>query len=166
MENTEQDNPLTGILNTPWKKYSLLAGAVLAAVIITIPKLYTMSQIRGWLPGAKSIEGVVLEKWYQPALSRKRSDTWWIRISEGDIQTPGDHRLNLQAESWQQLETGDTIELVLVDDEYYVRGGIYSSNGNFILDIVILFAELGLIIYILTYNRLRPVELNVDQENE
>ncbi len=116
------------------------------AVGITGPKLYKMAQIRGWIPGAILTEKVILEKLHETRRQRRRDpNTYWLRIDDVKIEYPGNHRINLTPEMWEDLSIGDNLEVVQLSKEgnYYLRNGIFVSTGNFIFDFFLLSIEIS-----------------------
>ncbi|MEM8640717.1 MAG: hypothetical protein AAGG51_18150 [Cyanobacteria bacterium P01_G01_bin.54] len=112
---------------------------------VTIPKLYKMGQIKGWLAGATETTEVITQKWHQTANEHpSERETYWIAWSETDIREIGNHRLNVTQEDWHRVEIGELIEVVSLptDDHLYLRNGIFVSPENFVFDGVLLVGEL------------------------
>ena len=113
---------------------------------MTGPRLYKIGQIRGRLPGAELRSVVVSQKWHQtPEEHYRGRNVYWVAWDGSDIRTAGPHRLNLDRSSWESLAIGDPLELVFLPGEQraYVRGGIFASTGNLVIDLVLLVAEVG-----------------------
>ncbi|MFC1743145.1 hypothetical protein ACFL35_04060 [Candidatus Riflebacteria bacterium] len=123
--------------------------APIFVLLITLPKLYKMCQIRGWLAGAHEKMVVITQKWVMKNNSILKRDSYWIAWTEKDIREVGAHRINLQAEKWKKLKVGDRVKIVTVPEDRhpYLQDGIFVSVGNFILDIVIFFAGISYPVY-------------------
>jgi hypothetical protein len=140
------------IFRVIWIVLGLLALWLLS---ITGPKLYTMTQIRGWLPGASSLEKTITGKASQDytvtdtrSNRRDRSGTnYLIAWDEQDVLQVGPNRINLERAAWDELQIGDSIELIKLpkSESYYLRKGIFASNGNFVFDALVFVSELALL---------------------
>ena len=54
----------------------------------------------------------------------------------------GKQRIQADCDYWETVNVRDRIEVVTVDDRDYVKGGdVYTSKGNYVIDIVLLVAE-------------------------
>jgi hypothetical protein len=129
-------------------RIGLLIGALGLAIGVTGPKLYKMTQIKGWLPGASVQQRPVTEKWHQtPDDHPNAQDTYWVAFTEDDIRKVGHHRLNVEPEKWESLSEGDSVDVVYVSGspEPYLRDGIFVSWGNFVFDLVLLGLEVGVV---------------------
>ena len=116
---------------------------------VTIPKLYKMCQIKGWLPGAPATQETITQKWNEtPAEHPRGRDTYWIAWSDDDIRKVGDHRVNVPPDYWNNIDVGDQIDVVrLSGDRWpYLRDGIFVSAGNFVFDGILLATEIGVAI--------------------
>lgn len=136
------------------KQILIALGLVGLMVFVTLPKLYKMAQIRGWIGGAVVQELSVLEKWHQVTpLTKRRLDPniYWLLLQPGDIHTKGAHRTNMEFEKWNLLQVGDPIEVIFVpgDPEPYFRDDIFASNGNFAFDFVLLIPGVGAVFYLM-----------------
>ncbi len=126
-----------------------LAIALIAlglAMGVTIPKLYKMSQIRGWVSGAKVTQKAITQKWHQtPAEHPEGRDVYWIAWTAEKIRSVGNHRMNVPPELWNRLNVGDQIEGIRLhgDPRLYLREGIFASDGNFAVDVILLIVEIG-----------------------
>ncbi|MBC8117737.1 MAG: hypothetical protein H7062_25385 [Candidatus Saccharimonas sp.] len=128
----------------------VLIAALGVAIAFTVPKLFKMCQIKGWVPGASATNEVITQKWHQtPEQHPSGRDSYWIAWGITDIKTVGGHRLNVPSERWERLNVGDTIEVVrLPGDRWpYLRDGIFVSAENFIFDFLLLNVELGVAIF-------------------
>ncbi len=128
------------------KNVIILVVSLGLAFGVTAPKLYKMSQIRGWVPGATSRQETITQKWHQTSAEHPRGrDTYWIAWSDVEIRTVGDHRLNVEGDMWDGFEVGDQIDVVrLPGDRWpYTRDGIFASAGNIAFDCILLLAEIG-----------------------
>ncbi len=132
------------------KNNILLAILALSLLYITAPKLVKMCQIRGWIPGAQLSLETISNKWNQESIrNNSNQHTFWISWGEESIQEKGNHRINLEQEAWEQLNTGDSIEIVRFPsnpDEVYLRQGIFANNSNFLFDLTLLILELGMLV--------------------
>jgi hypothetical protein len=127
------------------KSVTILVLAAAAALLITVPKLFTMARIRGWLPGASQSTEIIAQKWDHPS---RRGHAYWIAWSERDIREVGPHRLSVPRDRWERLAVGDRIAIVRLPRhrQPYLRDGIYASTGNFLLDVLILLVEIGVVL--------------------
>lgn len=114
------------------------------AIGVTLPKLYAMTQIRGWIPGAVVRMETVSQKWNQtPAEHPDGRDVYWISWGTKSIREVGPHRLNVEPEEWPGIAIGSPVEIVTVsgDPWPHTRNGIFASNGQFVFDGCLLLAE-------------------------
>jgi len=120
----------------------LILCVVLAS--ITVPKLYTMSAIKGWVPGAKV-------QIYHVTQKLDNGKVYWISWTRDDIRLPGNHKSNIRYERWAKLKIGDPIEIITVgnDPTTYTRDDIFVEPGNFVFDLVLLAGELAGIILVI-----------------
>lgn len=128
------------------KNIAVLVISLVLALGVTIPKLYKMCQIKGWLPGASATQETITQKWHQAAAENPLSrDSYWIAWSAEDIHKVGDHRTNVMPEDWVRLYVGDQIEIVRLsgDRSPYLRDDIFVSAGNFAFDGIFLAAQIG-----------------------
>jgi hypothetical protein len=119
---------------------------------VTGPKLYTMGQITGRLPGAELRSVIVSQKWHQtPAEHYRGRNVYWVAWDSSDIRTAGPHRLNLDRNKWESLAIGDPLERVFLpgDQRAYFREGIFASTGNLVIDLVLLLVEVGVTVWAL-----------------
>jgi hypothetical protein len=129
-------------------RFGFLIVALCLALGVTGPKLYKMTQIRGWLPGASVQQRPITEKWHQtPEEHPDAQDTYWVAFTEDDIRKVGNHRLNVEPEKWASLSEGDSVEVVYVSGspKPYLRDGIFVSWGNFVFDLLLLGLEVGVV---------------------
>jgi hypothetical protein len=138
-------------MNTAKLSVVLFIALGLAAGV-TIPKLWTMCQIKGWLPGAITAQETVTQKWYQSAEEHPRGwDTYWISWSDTDIRTVGLHRINVEPQYWESVAVGDPLEVVRLpnDARPHLRNDIFVSVGNFSFDLALLAVEIGVALIML-----------------
>jgi hypothetical protein len=141
------------------KNIIFLVMALGLAFGATIPKLYKMCQIKGWVSGATASQQLITQKWETPADNPRGRLTYWIAWSDVDIRQVGDHRLNVTSAKWNQLAVGDAIEVIRIPGDRwpYVRDGIFVSPDNFAFDGILLALELGvavwMIVRLLQYRR-------------
>ena len=101
-------------VNKPFVVIVLLVGLV--ALAFTSYKIYTMAQIRGWLPGAKVTTCTVTAKF----------EDWWTRIQKNgaftldcpNLQRVPGHRVQLSYELWLNIGVGTSIPVVQVAGLY------------------------------------------------
>lgn len=121
------------------------------ALGVTIPKLYKMTQIRGWQPGAIVEQHVITQKWHQSKEEHPRGrDAYWIAWTEDDIRSIGSHRLNVPAETWEAMAPGQPIEIVRFKGDrwpYLRNDPIFASNENFVFDLILLAIEVGTVVW-------------------
>ena len=110
---------------------------ILLIVVFLLNKLYTMTQIRGWSSGSIIHHHTVTDKRQLEGLF---DNAYWVAWDDSDITVPSSERINLYDKQWLPLKVGDTISIVTIPNNPipYNREGIYASNGNFILDIVLI----------------------------
>lgn len=124
---------------------ALFVGGVCAGLmLITVPKIYAMAQIKGWIPGGVATHVVITSKWHQSAdEARDGKEAFFIAWNRADIHVPGAHRTNVFGDQWSRMQVGDSIEIVNVpgDADSYLRDDIYVSPGNFVVDFVFLLFE-------------------------
>ncbi len=103
----------------------------------TTHKLYKMARIRGYVGSPEIEQQIVTDKRAEEARGRRGSTrVCWLHWETDRVQADCDH--------WDAVRIGDTIELVAFDDELYLKDGdIYTSDGNFVFDLVLLAGELG-----------------------
>ncbi len=128
------------------KNVALLLFTVCLCVFLWMGyKLYTMTQIRGWTSGTRTVSYVVTQRYVEPSRRLTRDDAYWVSWSTTvDIKTPGNHRIGVPAEKYNNYYIGAPIEIVYVgnDETPYMRDGIYASDGNFVFDVSCLFIML------------------------
>ncbi len=136
-----------------WVAVAVLALWLMLAV--TGPKLYKMAQIRGFTAGGTLLERTITDKasqdWtaaFDSDSSSSRGTYYFISWNEQPALEAGPNRINIQREQWENLNIGDSIDLVRVanDDATYIRTGIFASNSNFIFDAMLLLLQLVIII--------------------
>jgi hypothetical protein len=120
---------------------------MVALAIFTTHKLYTMCRIRGFF-GGRAIEAhYVTGKSNEHDLKDRTYCflSWAETPSEEDRQ----HRVQVECDYWETVKPDDRIEVVRYDGDTYLRRGgeVYASDGNFILDLVILGLELAGLLY-------------------
>ena len=117
--------------------------ACIGLTAYTSHKLYKMRRITG---EQASESRRVIDKLVK---HHRRADSCYF-LAPDEIQADCDY--------FERVEIGDTIEVVTVDGEQYVKGGdVYTSEGNFIFDIVLLVAEVvGVIVCIVLLVFRRP----------
>jgi hypothetical protein len=144
---------------------SWLRGVVLGVCImglaITVPKLYRMSAIKGWIPGATTHIYRVTQKTVHQS---DYGDVHWIGWTSRDVDEPGNHRINVGADQWARLQNGDPIEILTVgnDPTPELRDGVYTEPGNFAFDVVLLLLEIaGIVLVTRSFRRVKsaPVAL-------
>ena len=131
------------------KKYVFIAIGLLLAAGVTIPKLYRMAQIRGFIGGAVTEEKVITRVWHQTPDGQNGKNIYWISWTADDIKKKGDHRINVEKELFERIKVNDKVPFVKIpgESELYLPNGIYASTGNFIFDGALLFIELGAVVY-------------------
>jgi hypothetical protein len=129
-------------LNKPALFFVLLVG--LAALSFTSYKIYTMAQIRGWLPGAKFTTCIVTAKF----------EDVWTRIQKNGafsldcpyLQRGPGQRVQLSLERWLKIGVGTSLPIVQVNGFYnedlFVQGDLGSSDGDFMVDAMFWLGEL------------------------
>lgn len=122
--------------------FVLMALAVSMA-LYTGAKLYKMSAIRGWVPGAVHKERVVTDK---RAVEGEYGPVYWIAWEHGDIAQRSNVRENVDEQQWSAIRVGDKVTIAYYrdDPEPYKPDGIYASTGNFVFDFFLLIGEIML----------------------
>jgi hypothetical protein len=107
---------------------------------VTARKLYKMTQIMGWQPGARVTTRAIAQKGVNEGM-RGREHYW---VSWGGEPPPADHA-NVSPEVWERMKVGDSVEVVRVpgDDAAYLRNGVFVEPGNFVFDVVLFVVTLG-----------------------
>ena len=134
-----EDNALT------MRNVFILVLALAMAFGSTIPKLYTMCQIKGWCPGAKAAAEIITQKWNQtPAEHPLGLNTYWITWTDDDIRALGVPRLSISPGYWNTLRVGDEIEVIRLPGEYpHLRNDFFVSATNFAYNGALLVLEIG-----------------------
>ncbi len=123
----------------------VVGGISIMLMSITVPKLYEMFQIKGWVPGGVPLQVTVTSKWHETAdEARDGRETYWVAWNGSDITVRGKHRTNMFQEQWEAIKIGDTQDIVYIpwSDDTYLKDGVYVSFGNFVFDFVLLTLEL------------------------
>ncbi|MGB0953595.1 MAG: hypothetical protein ACPG31_10235 [Planctomycetota bacterium] len=110
---------------------------------VTIPKVWRMMKIRGWVEGAIATEVVVTDSWHQTKEKHpKNRETFWIAWDDADIHQRGPNRIILSPDLWAGILVGSTVEIIRFPDDPhpYHAEGIFASNGNFVFDAMVLTA--------------------------
>ena len=141
------------------KQWLILFVALALAFGVTIPKLYKMAKIMGWVDGAIVTKKVVTQKGVEPSKRQDREDSYWLSWVHGDVGDSWTRRVRVPEEVWQETEVGDEIDLIEIpgDNQPYLRNDIFVEPGQFILDYIILAGELitALVMAILIYIHFR-----------
>jgi hypothetical protein len=139
--DSDQEGENAMKLNKPALFILLLVG--LGTLAFTSYKIYTMAQIRGWLPGAKATTCTVTAKY----------EDVWSRIQRGgaftldcpNLQRVPGHRVQLSYELWLKIGVGTSIPIVrvggLYGEELFVQNDLGSSDGDFAVDSMFLMGE-------------------------
>ena len=96
-----------------------------------------MTQVRGLLGGATEIIQKITDK---KTLEGGFGAAYWIAWNHSEITHPSSNRINVDEEQWIKFNIGDDITIIRLPDDPipYYREGIYASDGNFILDFVLI----------------------------
>lgn len=140
---------LKGIARFIWEMPLLLLIVALGLGLFTGQKLYKMTQIRGWVPGAQVIQKTITDTATDISTGRRGGDkVFYVAWDGQDAQVSGPNRTNVDEATYQKLWAGKEVELIKVfgDRKYYLRNGIYADNSNFTFDITIFLAEIVLLI--------------------
>ena len=118
-------------------KFSLKFLLILLLLGVLINKLHTMAQVRGLLEGASEELQKITDK---KILEGQFGAAYWIAWNHSDITQPSSNRINVDEKQWIKFEIGDAITTIQLPDDPipYYREGIYASDGNFILDFVLI----------------------------
>jgi hypothetical protein len=119
-------------------KFSLKLAFILLLLGIFINKLHTMVQVRGLIEGATEERQQITDK---SILDGNFGEAYWIAWNNSDITERSSNRINIDETQWIDLAIGDNIPIIRLSDDPipYYREGIYASDGNFILDFVLIF---------------------------
>lgn len=117
-----------------------LVVALALAFGVTARKLYKMSQIMGWQPGANVTTRVIIQKGVNEG--RRGRQHYWVSWAG---EPPPADRANVSPEIWARMKVGDPVDVVRVpgDDAAYLRNGVFVEPGNFVFDIVLFALTLG-----------------------
>jgi len=123
----------------------VLISFVVWLALFTSAKLYKMTAIRGWVPGAIYKEHVVTDK---RVLDGEYGPAHWIAWEGADITQRSTFRETLDEEQWETINIGDKVAIAYYrdDPEPYKLDGIYVSPGNFVFDLILLIGEILVII--------------------
>ena len=118
-------------------KFSLKLLLILLLLGVLINKLHTMAQVRGLLEGASEELQKITDK---KILEGQFGAAYWIAWNHSDITQPSSNRINVDEQQWINFNIGDAIAINRLPDDPipYYREGIYASDGNFILDFVLI----------------------------
>jgi len=118
-------------------KFSLKLLFILLLLGLLINKLHTMAQVRGLLGDATEELQKITDK---KILEGQFGAAYWIAWNHSDITQPSSNRINVDEKQWINFDIGNAIIIIrLTDDPVpYYREGIYASDGNFILDFVLI----------------------------
>jgi hypothetical protein len=118
-------------------KFSLKLLLILLLLGVLINKLHTMAQVRGLLEGASEELQKITDK---KILEGQFGAAYWIAWNHSDITQPSSNRINVDEQQWINFNIGDAIAINRLPDDPipYYREGIYASDGNFILDLVLI----------------------------
>ncbi len=96
-----------------------------------------MTQVRGLIEGASEEIQTITDK---KPLEGEFGTAYWIAWNHSDITQPSSSRINIDEQQWTDFDIGDSMTIIrLLDDPApYYREGIYASDGNFILDMVLI----------------------------
>jgi hypothetical protein len=110
---------------------------ILLLLGVLINKLHTMAQVRGLLEGASEELQKITDK---KILEGQFGAAYWIAWNHSDITQPSSNRINVDEQQWINFNIGDAIAINRLPDDPipYYREGIYASDGNFILDFVLI----------------------------
>ena len=110
---------------------------ILLLLGVLINKLHTMAQVRGLLEGASEELQKITDK---KILEGQFGAAYWIAWNHSDITQPSSNRINVDEQQWINFNIGDAIAINRLPDDPipYYREGIYASDGNFILDLVLI----------------------------
>ena len=118
-------------------KFSLKVLFILLLLGILINKLHTMTQVRGLLGDAAEELQKITDK---RILEGQFGAAYWIAWDYSDVTQPSSNRINVNEKQWTNFNIGDSIKIIRLPDDSvpYYREGIYASDGNFILDFVLI----------------------------
>jgi hypothetical protein len=118
-------------------KFSLKLLLILLLLGVLINKLHTMAQVRSLLEGASEELQKITDK---KILEGEFGAAYWIAWNHSDISQPSSNRINVDEQQWINFNIGDAITIIRLPEDPvpYYREGIYASDGNFILDFVLI----------------------------
>jgi hypothetical protein len=119
-------------------KFSLKLIIILLLLGILTNKLHTMAQVRGLIEGATEKLRQITDK---KILEGEFGEAYWIAWNHSDITQQSSDRINIDEDQWNVFTIGDSLPIIQLpaDPIPYYRKGIYASDGNFILDLVLIF---------------------------
>ena len=130
------------------KNLVISIGIGLLGTFITVPRLYKMFQIKGYISGATLTTNYVTKKWVSD--SHLRYETHYnISWAEDTVNIKENQVDNIDKETWKNMNVGYTINVVSFrsDKKAYTNNSLYVANGNFILDFVLLAGQLFVFIF-------------------
>ncbi len=118
---------------------ALFLISVVTVVIVGL-RVFRMTQIQGWVPGARIATYTVTEK-YQDRGRRLNSKTYWVRWAAPGVQDPDKLQVMLEYDNWAKLQVGSPIQITYVgDDTPYTLDN--ASDIDFAIDGILLFGGL------------------------
>ena len=96
-----------------------------------------MTLVRGFIGNATDELQTITNK---RMLEGTFGKAYWIAWNQSDITQPSANRINIDEEQWNDFSIGDSIPIIQLQDDPipYYRQGIYASDGNFILDFILI----------------------------
>ncbi len=136
----QSEKPRSSWGKTVWRVAVLVVWTSL--LFVTVPKLYTMSQIKGWIPGARKRTYHVTQKLLEKG---QYGDFYMVSWTQQDIRQPSNFRTNIPYNRWVKSNIGDPIEIITIgnDPSPYVQDDIFVEPCNFVFDFLLLAAELS-----------------------
>jgi hypothetical protein len=140
----------------------------------TVPKLYTMARIKGWVPGAVVTHEMITQKGIAHARRTREDDVYWLSWSNNTVRDEDARRgskglfyrlvpwadqsggawtlcVRVEPEAWKELEVGDPLEVIRIpgDESAYHRNDAFVDAGQFVIDFPFLAVEITVAIVVL-----------------
>ena len=106
--------------------------------------VFVQAQIRGSMPGATSATFTVTKKWKSPTRGGWAYNIRWEDVAHKDNET------NVEEDYWNTLSEGGQVTIIRVgngDPNVPGNAGIWASDGNIGINVLLILVALGVIIF-------------------
>ena len=125
-----------------------LTTAALILLVITLIgsmmvgyRLFRMTQIRGWTPGARTEIYTITQ---MDKTRGRRDDHYWVSWSrDKNVRDAGNHRVMLEYENWSKLRIGSQIEITYIGNNDTPYAMDDASDFDFFFDGMLLLVSLA-----------------------